>query len=66
MTYNTADQSTHDGAPIHLVQFDYLSTTWRYCTAPNDFNDGTNTRTAEPISGLDEIDTSENVEDANS
>lgn len=62
MTYIATDQSVHDGNPVHLIRFDYQSTTYRYSTGVSDFDDGDHTWTAHEISPIEDLTISDNVD----
>lgn len=64
MTYIATDATTYSGQPVHLIKFDYQTTTYRYTTGAEDFNDGLNTWTAEEIEPLQNLSLSENLEKA--
>ena len=62
MTYIATDQSRHGGNPVHLIRFDYQSTTYRYSTGVSDFDDGLHTWTAHEISPIEDMTISDNVD----
>ena len=62
MTYIATDRTRHGGNPVHLIRFDYQSTTYRYSTGVSDFDDGSHTWIAHEISPIEDMTISDNVD----